>query len=114
MAQNKEKQKAKHEAIAEMFAAVAGERFSFVVNRDGNARQRDMLVNGNIRLSWTSTGNSVPVDLPAGTYTVQGIIFGNPGDRWDFAVVSPKIEALRGDNLTDLGADSFSQEVTIP
>lgn len=114
MAKKNQKQLAKHQAIAEMFAADVGERFPFVVNRAGNARQRDMLVNGNIRLTWTSTGNSVPVDLPAGTYTVQGIIFGNPGDRWDFAVVSPKVEALQGDNLTALGADSFTQEVAIP
>jgi hypothetical protein len=114
MAQSKEKHKAKHQAIAAMFAAVEGERFPFVVNRDGNARQRDIIVNGNIILSWTSSGNSVPIDLPAGTYDLQGIIIGNSGDSWAFAVVSPVDQPLQSGNLTDLGVDSFPAQVTIP
>lgn len=104
----------KKQAVAEMFAAAPGERFPLVVQRDGNARQREMLVDGTIRLNWRSTGESVPIELPAGTYRLQGVIIGNAGQTWSFAVISPKDQPLRAGTLTALGADSFSAQVTIP
>lgn len=104
----------KKQAVAAMFAAAPGQRFPLVVRRDGNARQREILVEGTIRLNWRSNGDSVPIDLPAGTYRLQGVIIGNAGQTWGFAVISPKHQPLRAGTLTALGADSFEAQVTIP
>jgi len=75
----------KKQAIAAMFEAAPSERFPLVARRDGNARQREMLVDGAIRLNWGSNGDSVPIDLPAGTYRLQGVIIGNAGQTWGFS-----------------------------
>ena len=109
-----QKQAVKKEAIAQHFAEAAGERHTLVVRRGGNARTREVVVDGQIRLDWRSNGESVPVMLPAGHHVLACMVIGSEGQTYGFDVISPKEQFLGAGTLTALGAETFDRDVVIP
>ena len=104
--------KAKIAAIEATFAA-GGETSDLVVRRGGNARSREVFINGKLRLDWVGE-LSVPVPLSAGTYTLHCVVMGSKGQTFAFTVASPHHQNLGSGTLTALGGEVFDQDVDVP
>jgi hypothetical protein len=106
--------KTKKKQIEAMFAEAEGDFSTLVVRRGGNARQREVFVDGKIRLNWRADGTSQPIEVPQGSHRLHCVAIGDPGDTYGFALQSPHEEDLGADTLTELGGDAFDREVEIP
>ncbi|MFL6263688.1 MAG: hypothetical protein ACJ76Y_28675 [Thermoanaerobaculia bacterium] len=103
----------KQAAIAVSFAA-AGPTSQLVVRRGGNARTREVFVNGQLRLEWNGK-DSIPIPLSPGTYTLHCVVMGNEGQTFAFSVIQPIPPLPLGAGvLTALGGEVFDRQVTIP
>lgn len=111
---SKKMSKAKLAAVEEVFAVAAeGETSNLIVRRGGNASSREVFVNGTLRLDWNGQ-DSVPVPLPAGTYTLHCVVMGSAGETFAFTVEEPHHQNLGSGALTALGAQVFDQDVDVP
>jgi len=109
----KKKMTQKKQAAIETAFAAAAPTSNFVVRRGGNARSREVFVNGKLRLEWDGD-DSVPIPLSPGTYTLHCVVMGSAGQTFAFTVIQPIHQNLGSGVLTALGGEVFDRQVTIP
>ena len=102
-------------AVAEHFAASGKPTYDLIVRRKGTAYQRDVLVDGKVRLKWKADGTSYPLPLPSGAYTLYFFIRGKKAnDTYSFVMTSPHNEPLGADTVGPLLVEAYDRDVVIP
>lgn len=101
--------------VESLFNPTKATTHDLVVRRGGSAYQREVVVNGKVRLKWRSDGTSYALPLPAGTYTLHFFIRAKkPTDTYGFQLIGPHNEPLGAGTVGPLLVEAYDRTIQIP